>query len=107
MAHPVNKTVRVPYQVRLDANNALIFAPADSDDVIRAHDKAPKANPKQNRRFTVGTRVECKINPTEDIWAAGRIIELNIKDRNVIFPYKILLDNGQFMYAPVDRDVII
>merc|ERR1719499_2289103 len=51
MEHPSNGMVKIPYQVRLDENNALIFAPADSDDVIRAHDKAPKLDRKQQRRF--------------------------------------------------------
>lgn len=107
MTHPSNDQVQIPYQVRLDENNALIFAPADSDDVIRHFDKMPKLDKNQKRRFTLGSRVECKIHHQRDDWMAGKITALNVKDRNVIFPYKIKLDNGKTMYAPVDRNEII
>jgi len=107
MPHPSNPSVTLPYQVRLDSTKGVIFAPADSDDVIRRAVGDEIIVQDRELRFTVGDRVECKIHPTEDKWEPGIIMEIDIKQKNMLIPYKINLDNGNLIYAPADREEII
>ena len=63
-------------------------------------------------RFTVGTRVQCRIGPdaTKD-WANGTICLLWYREPNwpkgSFAPYKIELDDGREIFAPGDMDQVI
>ena len=63
-------------------------------------------------RFQTGTRVSCRMgpDPNED-WAQGTIIQLWYRESkwpNMSFaPYKVRLDDGQFIFAPADIDRVI
>jgi G3E family GTPase len=59
-------------------------------------------------RFKVGARVECN---TGSSWAKGEVVcQLYREDcmqPGVVAPYQIQLDNGDLIFAPVDRDDVI
>lgn len=63
-------------------------------------------------RFSIGTRVQCRIGPdaTKD-WANGTIILLWYREANwppgSFAPYQIKLDDGREIFAPGDMDQII
>lgn len=63
-------------------------------------------------RFTLGTRVQCRIGPdaTKD-WANGTVVLLWYREQNwppgSFAPYKIKLDDGREIFAPGDMDQII
>jgi hypothetical protein len=63
-------------------------------------------------RFTIGTRVQCRIgpDPTKD-WANGTIVLLWYRELSwpagSFAPYKIQLDDGREIFAPGDMDQII
>jgi hypothetical protein len=63
-------------------------------------------------RFPTGTRVSCRMgpDPNQD-WAQGTIIQLWYRESkwpNMSFaPYKVRLDDGQFIFAPADIDRVI
>lgn len=65
-----------------------------------------------NLRFSVGTRVQCRIGPdaTKD-WASGEVCLLWYREPNwpagSFAPYKIKLDDGREIFAPGDMDQII
>jgi len=115
--HPQMPNIKVPYEIRLHRNNAKIYAPADTEEVIReptgAADKVIIAppNPTNGYRFAMGRRVECKMHPVQDIWEKGSIIAVGVpmqqEGATREIPYQILLDNGQKIYAPLDDDMII
>ena len=56
-------------------------------------------------RFPVGTRVECRMGSNR--WAKGTVVEQRIFAMNREMPYKIELENGQLIFAPMDMDVVI
>ena len=60
-------------------------------------------------RFEVGTKVLCRIGPTD--WAPGTIIQLWYRESQwpagSFAPYKIKLDNGSDIFAPGDLDQVI
>ena len=63
-------------------------------------------------RFSVGTRVQCRIGPdaTKD-WASGTVSLLWYRETSwppgSFAPYKITLDDGRDIFAPGDMDQII
>jgi hypothetical protein len=63
-------------------------------------------------RFPTGTRVSCRMgpDPNQD-WAQGTIIQLWYRESKwptmSFAPYKIRLDDGQFIFAPADIDRVI
>lgn len=60
-------------------------------------------------RFTVGDKVECRVGP--DDWAPGTVHQLWYRENGwpegAFAPYKILLDDGRFIFAPQDMDQVI
>jgi len=105
--HPMNKKLRLPYQVWLVQRNQMIFAPADTHEVIRKHE-GPRPKKKKTLRFSIGDRVTCKISRTEEIWVIGTVIDVNIKQGNYTLPYQIQLDKDQKrIFAPIDHENII
>jgi G3E family GTPase len=62
----------------------------------------------QNLRFAVNDRVECN---AQDGWQAGRISKVLYRNDGMppgmVAPYQIELDNGVFIYAPMDDDRVI
>lgn len=63
-----------------------------------------------NLRFAIGTRVECRVGPTQ--WEAGTVIQWWYREAmwpdNVYAPYKIRLTaSGKEIYAPQDDDRLI
>lgn len=56
-------------------------------------------------RFPVGTRVECLIG--RNLWAQGRVVELRVFSMNREMPYKIELDDGRLILAPLDSHDVI
>ncbi|KAL7544603.1 hypothetical protein ACHAWF_007975 [Thalassiosira exigua] len=89
----------VPYQIRLDDGH-LIFAPTDTDDCIRESSAPPLP-----LRFQAGDRVECSV---EEGWVKGTVIQTHYDGEGFedgrVAPYQVLLDNKQFVYAPLDTD---
>ena len=64
-------------------------------------------------RFTVGTKVVCRIGPdaVKD-WAPGTIAQLWYSDPKWpsgtgVAPYKVHLDDGRKIFAPADMDQVI
>ncbi len=63
-------------------------------------------------RFEVGQRVACRIGPDPvNGWALGRISQLWYRERtwpaNAWAAYKIELDDGRDIFAPIDVDEVI
>ncbi|KAG7373007.1 hypothetical protein IV203_033731 [Nitzschia inconspicua] len=63
-------------------------------------------------RFSVGTRVLCRIGPDANKdWAPGTIVLLWYREPNwpkgSFAPYKIELDDGRSIFAPGDMDQVI
>ncbi|KAL7549354.1 hypothetical protein ACHAWF_012626 [Thalassiosira exigua] len=52
-------------------------------------------------RFDVGTRIECDTGPDE--WETGTIVRRSTKSH----AYRVKLDDGEKVWAPVDADVCI
>lgn len=77
---------------------------SDSSSVIVRGEKRP-----DEWRFNVGDRVDCRLNSEfEEDWGSGTIImrnwEIELEEELTIVPYRIRLDNGTTIYAPVDVD---
>jgi len=117
--HPQNDKIKVPYEILLHQNNAKIYAPADSDDVIRKVSQSGDSNNKEAEppkhtlptyRFDVGTRVECKMHAAEEIWESGVVMATNFYSgvpNTPTYPYQIKLDSGKAIVAPKDDDSVI
>jgi hypothetical protein len=66
----------------------------------------------QKLRFKVGSKVLCRMgpNPNED-WSEGTIVQLWYRESKwpsgSYAPYKIRLDEGQYIFAPSDEDRVI
>jgi hypothetical protein len=63
-------------------------------------------------RFPTGTRVSCRMGPdANQDWAQGTIIQLWYRESKwpdmSFAPYKVRLDDGQFIFAPADIDRVI
>jgi len=63
-------------------------------------------------RFTIGTKVFCRIGPdAETDWAPGEIVELWYTEKTwppgSFAPYKIKLDDGRQIFAPGDMDAVV
>ena len=92
------------------------FRPAVADSFSGSIPQFPQAMApctKSNYRFTVGTRVTCKM----DEWRIGTIIALDYKEANwprgKVAPYQVELDvcayshmHGPLIYVPADDDRI-
>lgn len=65
--------------------------------------------PPPTLRFSLGTRVECRVGPSE--WSKGTVIQLWYREENwapnMVAPYKIQLIDGRNIFAPADADQII
>ena len=86
-----------PYQLRLDEDESLIFAPEDSNEVIRAKKL-------ERLRFAVDDAIECNLG---DRWAKGKIVDLMYREPGTVAPYQIELDDGSLIYAPSDSIEVI
>jgi len=91
-----------PYSVRIDgmAINHQIW----DQDRIRTVQVA-----KQALRFGVGQRVECNTGGRGECrWMSGTITDTNYTESHFVAgftaPYQIRLDNGTFIFAPLDED---
>lgn len=66
-------------------------------------------DPLPTLRFPLGTRVECRIGPTE--WIRGTITQLWYQDdkwdSDQFAPYKVQLVDGRSIFAPADLDQVI
>lgn len=63
-------------------------------------------------RFTIGTKVLCRIGPDADKdWAPGSVVQLWYTEKTwppgSFAPYKIALDDGRNIFAPGDMDQVI
>jgi len=63
-------------------------------------------------RFTIGTRVQCRIGPdAERDWTPGTVTQLWYAEKTwppgSFAPYKIKLDDGRQIFAPGDMDQVI
>jgi len=114
--HPQNPNIKVPYEILLHQNNQKIFAPADSDDVIRKASPGSSADSSATElqgskyRFTIGTKVLCKMHATKEIWEPGTIIVVGYTSgapNAPEYPYQILLENGKAIVAPMDDNACI
>lgn len=99
---------KAPYQVLLDGDEQTartIWAPADSDDCIRAA-----------VRFDVGADVECCVGV--DTWARGTVVAHFYREpewpMQLLAPYRVLLENASidgrdevYIWAPLDSDECI
>jgi len=97
LPHP-KQDILAPYEITLHMNKMKVYAPNDSDTVIRAATA---------RRFQLGREVECKLS--DGSWSKGKIIAVNAmlpNNANVV-PYRIELNNGHMIFAPVDYEGII
>jgi len=58
-------------------------------------------------RFKVGDRVQCNTGS----WSAGTVAKLNYREANWapsrVAPYQIKLDDGRYIFAPMDEDRVI
>jgi len=107
LVHPLNTKLTLPYKVYILSQGQMIFAPADTEEVIKKHD-GPRPEKRKGLRFSIGDRVTCKISRTEQLWVTGTIIDVNIKQKNVVLPYQIQLDGSKKrIYAPIDHENII
>ena len=84
-----------PYQIKLQDDDKLIYAPADNEDIIQ-----------RASRFEVGDCVQCKCG---EQWARGSVVGHNYEEpKGVFHPYKIQLqDDKRLVYAPADNDLVI
>ena len=97
---------KAPYQILLEGDDLAartIWAPADTDDVIRAA-----------VRFDVGTPVECCVGV--DHWVRGTVVSHYYREPDwpmqLLAPYRVLLDaatledgsNQVYIWAPLDAD---
>ncbi|GFH57898.1 hypothetical protein CTEN210_14374 [Chaetoceros tenuissimus] len=63
-------------------------------------------------RFDVGDKVECRVGADEATgWAKGEVIQLWYREKqwpeDTFAPYKVKLDNGKQIFAPLDVDQVI
>ena len=91
-----------PYRVHLEESGSLIFAPEDSDEVIRSKRL-------ERLRFAVDDAVECNVG---DGWAKGKVVDLQFKEPGMppgmVAPYQVELeDDGGLIYAPNDSNEVI
>lgn len=92
-----------PYKVRLEESGSEIFAPEDSNEVIRAKKLA-------RLRFAVDDVVECNLG---DRWSTGKVVDLMYREQNMLprrvtaAPYQVELENGSLIYAPSDSNEVI
>ena len=84
-----------PYQVRLE-DGRLIYAPDDDDTCIH---RVP--------RYAVGASVICNVGGGQ--WEPGRVVAHSYREEGDPhpYPYQILLDNDELIYAPSDDDTFI
>ena len=91
-----------PYQLRLEEGGALIFAPMDSKEVVRARKL-------QRLRFAVDDAVECNLG--QRCWAKGVVVDLMYREAGmasgVVAPYQVELEGGAMIYAPSDSKEVI
>ena len=83
--------MRRSYQIRLDGDGGLIFAPVDCDCVIRsmrdhdmdcypeAHDKRVSAAQNRHHRFAIGAQVQCNM---QGEWFSGSVVAHNYREEN-------------------------
>jgi len=121
--------MNVPYKVLL-ADGRSIFAPEDSDFVIRK--VAPQQNNLANRdgeeeseesvhpevkRFRIGDRVECKTDSPSHEWCAGLIKATDVCDDETnrrlgwppgtVVPYEVELESGaNFLVRQDSQDLV-
>ena len=61
-----------------------------------------------NLRFATGARVECNHGPDNPTWKLGTVVKLFYVQgsfpKGMCAPYQIKLDDGAYIYAPVDSD---
>ena len=91
-----------PYQLRLEEDDALIFAPEDSNEVIRAKKL-------ERLRFAVDDEVECNLG---DRWSKGKVVSLMYREPDMppgfVAPYQVELEeSGSTIYAPSDSKELI
>jgi len=91
-----------PYQLRLDTDESLIYAPEDTGEVIRAKKL-------ERLRFAVDDAVECNLGGR---WSKGKIVDLMYREQGMppglVAPYQVRLeDSGSLIYAPSDSDTVI
>lgn len=59
-------------------------------------------------RFAIGAKVECKV---KDGWAPGTVVAHMYRDEYLppgfIAPYQVKLDDGPYIYAPEDTEIVI
>ena len=85
-------------------------SPKNNNDGEPPHNTTSTPAPNLSElRFIVGDRVDCHLG--DDIWASGTVImrnwEIMEEDGDgelKIVPYRIRLDDGNSIYAPVDTD---
>ena len=63
-------------------------------------------------RFNVGDKVECRVGADEVTgWAKGEVTQLWYREKqwpeDTFAPYKVKLDNGKQIFAPIDVDQVI
>lgn len=81
-------------------------------DVNSITEFPPLAPPLPSWRFKIGTLVSCRVgtNPVTG-WAPGRVVALNYTESSwspgVYVPYQICLNDGSFIFAPLDNDDVI
>ena len=93
-----------PYQLRLEEDGALIFAPEDSKEVVRA-------TKLERLRFAVDDTVECNLG-AERGWAKGTVVDLMYREPGtwpaIVAPYQVALEeSGALIYAPSDSKQVI
>mmetsp|Transcript_23889 Transcript_23889/g.40565 ORF Transcript_23889/g.40565 Transcript_23889/m.40565 type:complete len:187 (-) Transcript_23889:1396-1956(-) len=101
-----------------DVTKELLEKSFPTEDVLRKWFRGEEADWPPERyddgempglRFEVGTRVECRIGPSQ--WAPGHISQLWYRESNwppdSWAPYRIRLDDGRDIFAPGDMDQII
>jgi len=80
----------------------------DDDDAVVLSPSPPRITPIGTPlRFQVGDRVECNMRIG---WAPGVVESLRFDDKeyyNAVVPYKVGVDGGYTLFAPVDEDTCI
>lgn len=97
-----------PYVIRFDYGRERPFW--GPQDRIRPTKIAFKKGADVPLRFRMGDRVDCLV---DDKWEPGIVIKTWYKDseddspENNINPYQVRLDNGEFVFAPIDDEYCI
>jgi len=76
----------VPYQIKLDIDNDMVYAPIDNDDFVMRH-------PSVQLRFKVGDRVDFLEHTKEAEWSTGTVTAVSTICTGRTVPYKIQPDN--------------